>query len=69
MRITITIDTNNAAWEDDSQQLRKIMSHTENYLSRLIYSSTLIEAEHVLHDVNGNKTGLITIGPRLRGEV
>ena len=60
MKITITIDTDNAAWEDDPQQLRKVISQAENWLTDYQQHNGCLRK---LVDINGNTTGRVTVYP------
>jgi len=61
VRITITIDTNNSAWEDDPQQLRKVVSQAENWLGTNVCNAPVDPL--LLFDVNGNTTGSVRVTP------
>ena len=59
MRITIQIDTDNAAWEDDPRQMDKVLSQAGNWLSW-----PRIEGGCSLVDINGNNTGNVSVGSK-----
>jgi hypothetical protein len=62
VRITITIDTDNAAWDDYPDQLERVMGMAIEHIDT--YNKDTLSRP--LYDRNGNNTGRVEFGERPR---
>jgi hypothetical protein len=60
MNITIKINTDNAAFQDNPCEVERIMKKLTRNIEQG-YIQTTEEGEYFLTDINGNKVGTVTI--------
>lgn len=61
MKITIEIDTDNAAWEQFERELKSVLERARRKISDIeTYADNQFGPAYIL-DTNGNTTGKITI--------
>jgi len=61
MKVTIEIDLDNAAFEDDPGELGRILKYASGKLDRHLGYAPDAEFSRALMDINGNTVGMVRI--------